>query len=119
MLGFPDSSVGKESACNVGKPGSIPGSGRFPGEGIGYPLQYSWATLVGQPVKNLPTMQERCVQSMGWEDPLEKEMVTQSSILAWEIPLTEEPSRLQIMGSEKNLTLNNNNKGKLQEEGIN
>ena len=73
----------------------------------------------GSGVKNLPTMQERCVQSMGWEDPLEKEMVTQSSILAWEIPLTEEPSRLQIMGSEKNLTLNNNNKGKLQEEGIN
>ena len=56
---------------------------------------------------------------MGWEDPLEKEMVTQSSILAWEIPLTEEPSRLQIMGSQNNLTLNNNNKGKLQEEGIN
>ena len=49
----------------------------------------------------------------------EKEMASHSSMLAWEIPLTEEPSRLQIMGSEKNLTLNNNNKGKLQEEGIN
>ena len=73
----------------------------------------------GSVVKNLPAMQERQVQSMGWEDPLEKEMVTQSSILAWEIPLTEEPSRLQIMGSQNNLTLNNNNKGKLQEEGIN
>ena len=48
ILGFPDSSVGKESACNAGDPGSIPGSGRSPGEGIGYPLQYSWASLVAQ-----------------------------------------------------------------------
>ena len=70
-------------------------------------------------VKRPPAMWENWARSLGWEDPLEKEMVTQSSILAWEIPLTEEPSRLQIMGSEKNLTLNNNNKGKLQEEGIN
>jgi len=57
-LGFPDSSVGKESACNAGDPSSIPGSGKFSGEGIGYPLQYSWAVLVAQLVKNLPTMQE-------------------------------------------------------------
>ena len=56
--GFPHSSVGKESACNAGDPGSIPGSGRSPGEGIGYPLQYSWASLVVQLVKNPPTMQE-------------------------------------------------------------
>ena len=55
----------------------------------------------------------------GLEDPLEKEMITQSSILAWEIPLTKEPSRLQNMGSQKNLTLSNNNKGELQEEGVN
>ena len=48
ILGFPDSSVGKESACNAGDPGSIPRSGRSPGEGIGYPLQYSWASLVAQ-----------------------------------------------------------------------
>ena len=52
--GLPDSSVGKESACNVGDAGLIPGSGRSPGEGIGYPLQYSWASLVAQLVKNLP-----------------------------------------------------------------
>ena len=52
--GFPDSSVGKESACTAGDPGSIPGSGRFAGEGIGYPLQYSWASLVAQLVKNPP-----------------------------------------------------------------
>ena len=58
MVGFPDSSVGKESTCNAGDPGSIPGSGRLAGEGIGYPLQYSWASLVAQLVKNLPAMQE-------------------------------------------------------------
>ena len=46
IMGFPDSSVGKESACNAGDPGSIPGSGRSAGEGIDYPLQYSWASLV-------------------------------------------------------------------------
>ena len=54
LLGFPDSSVGKESACNAGDPGSIPGSGRSPGEGIGYPLQYSQASLVAQLVKSPP-----------------------------------------------------------------
>ena len=53
-------------------PGAIPGSGRSAGEGIGYPLQYSWASLLGQLVKNLPAMQEIWVQSLGWEDPLEK-----------------------------------------------
>ena len=56
MMGFPDSSVGKESACNTGDPCSIPGSGRSPGEGIGHPLQYSWASLVAQLVKNLSAM---------------------------------------------------------------
>ena len=53
---FPDSSVGKESACNAGDPGLIPGLGRSAGEGIGYPLQYSWASLVAQMVKNPPAM---------------------------------------------------------------
>ena len=53
-MGFPDSSVGKESACNTGDTGSIPGLGRSAGEGIGYPLQCSWASLVAQLVKNLP-----------------------------------------------------------------
>ena len=55
---FTDSSVGKESACNAGHPGSLPGSGRFTEEGIGYPLQYSWASLMAQLVKNVPAMQE-------------------------------------------------------------
>ena len=58
---FPDCSVGKESACNTGDPGSIPGLGRSGGEGIGYPLQYSWASLVAQLVKNLPAMQQTWV----------------------------------------------------------
>ena len=59
--GFPDSSVGKESACNAGDPGLIPGSGRFTGEDLGYPLKYSWAPLVPQLIKNLPAMQETWV----------------------------------------------------------
>ena len=83
--GFPDISVGKESACNAGDAGLIPGSGRSPGEGKErYPLQYSRAFLVAQMVvKNLPAMQETWVQSLGWDDPLEKGMATHSSILAW------------------------------------
>ena len=82
------SSAGKESTCNVGDPGSIPGLGRSAGEGIGYPLQYSWASLVTQLVKNLPVMQETGVRTLGWEDPLEKGVVTHSSILARRIPWT-------------------------------
>ena len=84
---FPDSSVGKEPACNAGDPSSIPGSGRSSGEGIGYPLQYSWASLVAQLVKN-PAMQETWVRSLGWKDPLEKRKTTHFSILAWRIPWT-------------------------------
>ena len=80
-LGFPNSSAGKESACNVGDPSSIPGLGKSAGEGIGYPLQYSWASLVAQLVKNPPAMWETWVQSLGWEDPLEKGKSTHSSIL--------------------------------------
>ena len=110
-MGFPHSSVGKESACNAGVPSSISGSGRSPGEGIGYPLQYSGASLVAQLVKNPRAMQETpvqflgqdvplvkrigyplqyCwetwVQSLGWEDPLQEGMATHSSILTWRIP---------------------------------
>ena len=87
-MGFPDSSVGKESACNTGDPGSVAGSGGSPGEWISYPLQYSWASLVAQLVKNPPAMQETWVRSLAWEDPLEKGMATHSSILAWRIPWT-------------------------------
>ena len=82
VCSFPDSSVGKESTCNAGDPGLIPGSGRSAGEGIGYPLQCSWASLVAQLVKNLPPTWETGVQTLGWEDPLEKGKATQSNILA-------------------------------------
>ena len=64
----------------------IPESGRSPGEGIGYLLQYSWASLVAQTVKNLPAVREMWVQSLSWEDILEEGMATDSSILAWRIP---------------------------------
>ena len=66
----------------------ISGWGSSTGDGIGYPLQYSWAPLVAQLVKNLPAMWETWVQSPGWEDPLEKVKPTHSSILAWGIPWT-------------------------------
>ena len=85
-MGFPNSSVGKESACNAGDPSWIAGLGRFPEEGIGYLFQYSWASLVAQLVKNLPAIWETWVQSLGWEDPLEKGKATHSSILAWRSP---------------------------------
>ena len=83
---FPDSSVGKESTCNAGDPGLIPGWRRSSGEGIGYPLQYSWASLMAQLVKNSLAMWETWVRSLGWEDPQEKGKATHSSILTWRIP---------------------------------
>ena len=64
----------------------IPGSGSSPGEEIGYPLQYSWASLVPQLVQNPLAMWETWFRSLGWEDPLEKGKATDSSILAWRIP---------------------------------
>ena len=72
-----------------------PGSERSTGEGIGYPLQYSWSSLVAQLVKNPPAMWDTWVQSLGWEDPLEKGMATHSSILAWRSPWTIESKGLQ------------------------
>ena len=85
---FPDNSVGKESACNAGDPGLIPGLGRSSGEGIGYSLQNSWALLVAHLVKNPSAMPETWVWSLGWEDPLEEGTTTHSNILAWKIPGT-------------------------------
>ena len=87
-MGFRDSSDGKESACNVGDPGLIPGSGISAEEGIGYPLQYSWASLVAQLVKKSSAMWETWIPSLGWENPLEKGTATHSSISAWRIPWT-------------------------------
>jgi len=98
---FPGSSAGKESTCNAGNPSIIPGSGRSAGEGRGYPLQYSWASLVTQMIKNLPAMQETWIRSLGWGDALEKGTPTQSSILAWRIPWREEPGSLRSMGVSK------------------
>ena len=95
-MGFSGSSAGKESTCNAGDPSLIPGSGRFAGEGMGYPLQYSWASLMAQLVKNPPAVRETWVWSLGWEDPLEKGKATHSSILAWRIPRT-----VQSMGSQR------------------
>ena len=76
-MGFPGSSVGKESTCSAGDPGSIPGLERSAGEGLGDPLQYSWASVVAQLVKNPPAMWKTWVQSLGWENPLEKGMATE------------------------------------------
>ena len=88
LISFPYSSVGKESTCNAGDPGSIPGLGRSPGEGIGHPLQCFGVSLVAQLVKNPLAMWETWVRSLGWEDPMEKGKATYSSILAWRIPWT-------------------------------
>ena len=82
MLGIPCGSAGKEAACSVEDLSSVPGLGRFPGEGRGYPLQYC-TFLVAQLVKKLPAVRETWVQSLSWEDPLEKGKATYSSILAW------------------------------------
>ena len=98
--GFPDSSVGKESTFNAGDPNLILGLGRSAGEGISYPLQHSWASLVAQLVKNPPATLETWVRSLGWEDPLEKGKATHSSILAWRIPWT-----IQSMGSQSQTRL--------------
>ena len=72
VSGFPGSSAGKEFVCIAGDPGLIPGLGRSAEEGIGYPIQYSWAYLVAQLVKSPPARLETWVRSLGWEDPLEK-----------------------------------------------
>ena len=85
--GFTGSSAGKESACNARDPGLISGLARFTGEGIGYRLQYSWASLVAQLVKNLPAMWETWVPSLDQAGPLEEGMATHSSVLAWRIPM--------------------------------
>ena len=83
----PGSSAGKESACDAVDPTLIPGLGSSPGEWTGYPLLYSWASLVAQMVKNPPAVWETWVRSLGWEEPLEEGMATHSNILAWRIPI--------------------------------
>ena len=94
--------VKKKSAYNAGDPSPIPGSGRSAGEGIGYPLQYSCASLVVQLVKNPPAMRETWARSLGWEDPLEKGKATHSSVLAWRISRTVYPSGHQESPKQTN-----------------
>ena len=88
LLEFPGRSDSKEPVCSTGDPGSIPGLGRSSTDGKGYPLQYSWASVVAQLVKNTPAMGETWVRSLGWKDPLEKGTATKANILAWRIPET-------------------------------
>ena len=102
--GFSGSSAGKESACNAGDSSLIPGLGSFPGEGIGYPLQYFWASVVAQTVKKLPAMWETQVRSLGWEDPLEEGMATHPSVLAWRIPMDRGAWQPAVHGVTKSQT---------------
>ena len=92
---IPCSSVGKESTCNAGDLGSTPGLGRSTGEGMGYLLQYSWASLVAQLVNNPPAIWGTWVQSLGWDGPLKKGKAIHSSILAWRVPWTIQSMRSQ------------------------
>ena len=94
----------KKSICSAGDHGSIPGSRRSAGEGIGHPLQYSWISLMAQMVKNPPAVRETCVQSLSWEVTLEEGMATHSNILAWRIPWTKEPDGLQSKGCKQSDT---------------
>ena len=102
IQGFPGGSAGKEATCNAGDPGSFPGLGRSTGEGIGYPLQFSWASLVAKTVKNPPAMQEGSIPGLGRSpggglgNPLH--------LLAWRIPRTEKPGGLQSMGLHESQT---------------
>ena len=94
---FPGSSADKESTCNTGDPGSIPGLGRSPGEGIGYPLWYSWASLMTQTVNNLPTMRETWFGKIHWRRAWRPTLVFLPGDSSW----TEEPGGLQSMGLQR------------------
>ena len=96
-MGFSGSSAGKESVGNAGDLGLIPGSGRSHGEGIGYPLQYSWASLVAQTIKNPPAMQETWVRKIPWRRVWQPTPV----FLPGESPWTEEPGGLQSIGLQR------------------
>ena len=87
--------------CNAGDPGSIPGAGSSPGEGIGYRLQYSWTCLVAQTVKNQSAMLETWVWSLGWKIPWRRAWEPTPVFLPGESPWTEEPGRLQTVASQK------------------
>ena len=99
-MGFPGSSASKESSCSAGDSGLIPESGSSPGEGISSPLQYSWASVVAQMVKNPPELQKTWVQSLGWEDPLEEGWQPTPVFLPRESPWTDEPGGLRSLRSQ-------------------
>ena len=105
-LDFPGNSSVKnpEFACNAGDPNSIPGLGSSPGEGISYPLQYSWPSQAAPTVKNLPAKQETWVQSLDWEDSLKEGMATHSSILSWRIPMDKGAWQATVHGVTKSQT---------------
>ena len=101
---FPGISAGKESTCNAGNPGLIPGLVRSSGEELGYPTPILWASLMIQIVKNSPAMWETWLTSLDWEDPLEEGMATHSSILAWRIPMDRGAWRATVHGVAKSWT---------------
>ena len=96
--------IGSSLVAQLLNPSSLSGLRSFPGEGIGYPLQYSRPSLVAQMVKNLPAMWKTWVQSLGWEKPLEKGMATHSGILAWRIPMDKGAWRATVHGVAKSQT---------------
>ena len=100
-MDFLGSSADKGSTCNAGDLGSIPWPGSSPGEGIEYPLQYYWASLVAQMVNNLPVMWETWLPSLSWEDPLEEGIAAHSSILAWRIPMDRGTWQATVHGVTK------------------
>ena len=101
MLGFPGSSAGKESTYNARDLSSIPGLGSSPGEGIGYPLQYSWASLVAQTIKNLPAMRRLGFNPWVGKIPWRRARQPTPVFLPGESLWTEEPGGLQSMGSQR------------------
>ena len=103
-MAFPGGSAGKESTYDAGDPSLISGLGRRPGEGIGYLFQCSWISQVAQMVKYLLAMQETCVPSLGWDDPLEGGMEPHFSILAWRIPMDRGACRATVHGVAKSHT---------------
>ena len=103
-VGFSGSSAGKESSCNAGDLGLNPGLESSPGDGIGYPLQYSWASLMAQMAKNTLAVWKSWVLSLDWKDPLEEGMPLLSSILAWRIPMDRETWWATVHGVAKSQT---------------
>ena len=103
-MDFLGSSADKGSTCNAGDLGSIPWPGSSPGEGIEYPLQYYWASLVAQMVNNLPVMWETWLPSLSWEDSLEEGIAAHSSILAWRIPMDRGTWQATVHGVTKGRT---------------